>query len=108
MARAGILAVGLAGAMVLTGCVVERRVYVPSPPPPGVDVTVIPPVAQAETIPPAPAPTYIWMGGYWSWNGTWIWVPGRWVLPPRPGVVWEPGVWVRINGGWRWRPGYWR
>ena len=42
----------------------------------------------------APGKGYFWIGGYHRWTGTaYVWVPGRWALPPRPGAVWLPGHW---------------
>ena len=44
-----------------------------------------PPPLLVEQPPPPPYPGLIWTGGYWSWDGTWLWVHGRWMAPPRPG-----------------------
>jgi hypothetical protein len=58
---------------------------VPSAPAPPTTSTIIeqaPPPAQVEVVPISPGPSYYWVPGYWSWNGGWIWVGGRWA--PRP------------------------
>lgn len=104
--------------------VVERPapVYHPAPPPPAVvSVYVEPPIGQPEPIgcpwapppmlvePPPPPPFYgaVWIGGYWTWEGTWVWAHGRWVGPPEPGYGWHPpyyenrgGTVVFVNGFW--------
>jgi hypothetical protein len=82
----------------------------PAPPPPTdtVVVTLAPPPPPVETIYVAPAPGYVWVGGDWTWRGRWVWVSGRWVLPPYPHAVWVRGVWVSGPTGWRHTSGYWR
>ena len=82
----------------------------PAPPPPtdSVVVTVAPPPPPMETIYVAPGPGYMWVAGDWVWRGRWVWVNGRWVLPPYPHAVWVRGVWVSGPTGWRHTSGYWR
>jgi hypothetical protein len=46
---------GLAAALLLTGCVVAEPVVVRTPPPP--------PPPQVEVVPGAPGPAYVWVGG---------------------------------------------
>lgn len=73
----------------------------------GAYVTVEPPAPRVEVIGVAPAPGYLWIGGYWGWNGgRHEWVPGRWEAP-RPGYRWVPHAWVREGGGWRMHEGHW-
>ena len=67
-----------------------------------------PPALQAEAVTGAPAPTHVWVAGYWWWDGRWVWVSGRWVSPPRPQAAWVPGRWDRRQHGWVWVGGYWR
>ncbi|RPH36094.1 MAG: hypothetical protein EHM91_16445, partial [Planctomycetota bacterium] len=39
---------------------------------------------------------------------SWVWVEGRWVARPRPGVVWVPGRWETHPRGHVWIQGHWR
>lgn len=121
--KPGLLTIA-AGSLVLSGCVIRETRYQPAPPPPVVVQQPAPPPDQAvgsevvvsEAPPPpiveqvtvAPAPGFIWIGGYWAWRGHWVWVHGRWGRPPRAGMVWVPhryvyrnGVHVYVRGGWR-------
>jgi hypothetical protein len=127
-----VLALALAS---LAGCVIEqpvrvdepvvreRPVYVPAPPSPAAVVSVVvePPISQpvpiacpwapppmlVEAPPPMPAPDAVWVGGYWIWQGTWVWAHGHWAIPPRPAYHWvEPyyehreGLVIFIAGHW--------
>lgn len=96
--------------------------YLPPPPEPVVSVYVDPPVQQPEpiSVPWAPPPMLVedpgpppflgsvWTGGYWVWEGQWVWAHGRWLPPPAVGYVWTPpyyenraGVVVFVAGFWR-------
>jgi hypothetical protein len=77
-------------------------------PPPQQTVVVQPPPPRVEVVPVVPGPGYVWVNGYWSWNGAWIWVPGRYTFPPRPHALWVGGGWVHERHGWRWHHGHWR
>ena len=58
---------------------------------------------------PAPGPGYLWVPGYWEWtNRGWVWVAGRWVVPPHPQAIWVAPGWVQGPQGWYWQQGYWR
>jgi len=73
-----------------------------SAPAPAVSVYVEPPLVQpapiavgwapppmlVEAPPPAPFMGAVWVGGYWVWQGDWVWAHGHWVGPPRPDYVW--------------------
>ena len=73
-------------------------VRVAPPPPPSVAVIGV-----------APGPRYVWIAGYQRWNGNgYVWVPGRWTLPPRAGVVWVPAHWAPRSGGYIFVAGRWR
>jgi hypothetical protein len=87
-------------AVFLTGCA-ERTVYVQSPPP---AVPAPPPEAVVVT----PGPAYVWVPGYWSWNGSWVWVAGHYVVPPHPRAVWVGPHWGHGPHGYVWIRGYWR
>jgi hypothetical protein len=97
------LASCLSLAVALAGCVIvpDQRHYV------GGVVMVAPPAPREEIVGVAPAPGYVWMGGYWGWVGDrHEWVPGHWA-PPRAGRHWVGHQWVRQGDGWRMRPGHW-
>jgi hypothetical protein len=90
----------------LGACVVQPVGYRPAYAG-GAYVTVAPPPPQVEVVGVAPVPGYIWIGGYWGWNGgRHEWVPGRWEAP-RPGYRYEPHHWEREGGGWRLHEGHW-
>lgn len=97
------------------------EVYVPPPPPPVVSVYVEPPISQpppiavgwapppmlVESPPPPPFPEAVWVGGYWVWQGNWVWAHGHWMGPPRPNYAWvhpyyeaRDGVVIFIAGHW--------
>ncbi len=101
VAHAALLAL-LLGTLTVGGCVVTPpRVYV------GGTIAVAPPAPRVEVIGVAPAPGYVWVGGYWNWvGGRHVWVPGAW-RPGRPGYYWVPHRWVAVGGGWRLEPGHW-
>jgi hypothetical protein len=68
-----------------------------------------PPPREEVVIGVAPGPSYIWVGGYWSWNhSNWYWVQGRWASRPRPNATWTPGRWERNERGHVWVSGRWR
>lgn len=91
-----------AAALSLSACVVA-----PTPRYYGEPVVVGPPPPRVEVVGVAPAPGYVWIGGYWGWaGGRHEWVPGRWEAP-RPGYRWVPHRWDHDGPGWRERHGYW-
>ena len=72
-------------------------------------VQVAPPAPLMERVLPSPGPGYVWTPGYHRWDGhRYIWVPGRWQLPPRPRARWARAHWVRRHGGWVLVEGHWR
>ena len=83
---------------------------VPTQPPPQTVAVApsAPPSAPVEVIPYAPGPYYVWTPGYYSWNGGWVWVGGRYVVRPRPTAVWVGGHWGRHGRGYVWIGGGWR
>ena len=81
----------------------------PAPPPQAAVVAPsAPPPPQVEYVPVAPGPYYAWAPGYWSWNGGWVWVGGRYMSRPRPGAVWAGGHWGRHGHGYVWIGDGWR
>lgn len=73
-------------------------------------VTAAPPAAgREEVIARRPGPRYQWTRGYYVMRrGRYVWVPGRWILPPPGRGIWIPGYWARDVRGWYWREGFWR
>jgi hypothetical protein len=87
----------------LSACVVyPARGYYAAP-----AVTIAPPAPRVEVYGVAPAPGYVWMGGYWNWvGGQHVWVGGHWEAPRR-GYRWEPHHWVHERDGWHLHEGRW-
>ena len=118
--RASVGTAALAAVIALTsGCVVRPApvVYAPPPPPPGptvyaepgeVVVDAEPPAPLYETVGYAPGPGFLWIGGYWHWNGRWVWNRGHYERPPHPGAAWIRARY-EVRGGRRvYVHGYWR
>ena len=86
------LAVAMAvTALTLGGCVVSARPAYDGP-----VVAVAPPPPQPEVIGVAPAPGYVWFGGYWgAGRAGYHWVPHHWVQGPRGGWHMVQGHWAR-------------
>ena len=66
-----------------------------------------PPPMLVEVPPPQPYEAAVWTGGYWVWEGNWIWAHGRWSAPPQMGYRWvhpyyenRGGAVVFVNGFW--------
>jgi hypothetical protein len=117
----------LALLMTLTGCGDERRghsretrdrsperrepVHVAQPQPQQEYVIVreAPPPPVVERRPSAPSREYIWIDGYWNWNGDkYVWERGHWARPPRERTVWVAPRYERHERGYRYTPGQWR
>ncbi len=80
----------------------------PMPPSPTVTVHVRPPAPYQEVVGLAPAPGYVWVDGYWAWQGgQHVWVRGRWMAPPHPGHVWIRSGWTLRGGQYVFMPGRW-
>jgi hypothetical protein len=84
-------------------------VYVDPPlyQPPPIAVAWAPPPMLVERPPSPPFAGAVWTGGYWTWQGNWIWAAGRWATPPEPGYTWvqpyyehRDGLVVFITGHW--------
>src|SRR5437870_2801917 len=81
-------------ALLLTGCLLP--VAACASPRGRMYVRVGPPAPIVETRVIAPGPEYVWLPGYYNWDGrAYAWVPGRWERAPRARVRWIPGHWVR-------------
>ena len=73
------------------------------------DVAPEMPAPLAETRPSAPSPSHVWVAGHYTrHDGSWVWVAGRYVVPPSAEVVWVPGHWVSHLNGYAWIAGAWR
>lgn len=82
-------------------------VYV-EPQPSYVVVQQAPPPMIVERQPPRPSASYVWIDGYWNWDGQrYVWEPGHYVVPPQPNVVWIAPRYDREPHGYRYAPGQW-
>jgi len=82
---------------------VDPPLYQPAP----IAVAWAPPPMLVERPTPPPFEGAIWTGGYWTWQGNWVWAAGRWAAPPQPGYAWvqpyyehRDGAVVFITGHW--------
>jgi hypothetical protein len=76
----------------------QISVYIGTPPPP----------LRYEVVPVAPAPGYVWIGGYWGVEGNrYVWVPGRWQRPPYGGAYWYHPHYDHYDKGWEYHEGHW-
>lgn len=82
---------------------------VPPPRPGRMYVVRRPPPVRVERIGVAPGHGYVWIGGFWRWNRpNYVWISGRWMVPPAGYSIWVPGRWHRNRHGWYWVEGRWR
>jgi hypothetical protein len=59
-------------------------------------VKVAPPATVVETRGIAPGVGYVWIPGYHRWDGAhYVWVGGRWEMPPHPHDRWVAHRWVK-------------
>ncbi|MFO0745498.1 MAG: hypothetical protein U1F43_07480 [Myxococcota bacterium] len=66
-----------------------------------------PPRVRYETRAAVPGPGFVWVAGYWDWQGDdWVWIPGRWERP-EPHNYWVRARYVPEYGHWRYVPGHW-
>jgi hypothetical protein len=73
-----------------------------------ISVNFAPPALPVYAQPIAPGSDFMWIPGYWAWNGVgYYWVPGTWVLAPYVGALWTPGWWGWSGAAYLWHPGYW-
>jgi hypothetical protein len=69
---------------------------------------VAPPLLPVYAQPPIPGPGYLWIPGYWAWDGQeYYWVPGYWAMPPAADLLWTPPYWAWNDGAYDFYPGYW-
>jgi hypothetical protein len=83
---------------ILTGCAGGAYVVAAGPPAP-----------RDGVVGYAPGPGFVWADGFYDMRGsTWVWVPGGWRRPPRPGSMWVAPAWRQEGRHWRFHRGYWR
>jgi YXWGXW repeat-containing protein len=90
------------------------QIPVPPPPPlPDLHVRVVeaaPPPPRHEVIVyrERPARNYVWVRGFYDWQGDgWVWAPGHWLAPPAQSVRWVSPRYVRVEDGWWYEPAHW-
>src|SRR4029077_19363007 len=73
-----------------------------------ISVNFAPPELPVYDQPPCPDEGYIWVPGYWGWDGDdYYWVPGTWVMAPEVGLLWAPGYWGSGGDSFVFYEGYW-
>jgi hypothetical protein len=75
-----------------------------------VSAPIAPPLLPVYVQPPIPGPGYLWVPGYWAWDGTeYYWAPGYWAQPPAVGLLWTPGYWGwnDADNAYVFNAGYW-
>ena len=97
-----ILAIAALGANLPAAATAEAQVAITN------NAILPPPPLPVYLQPPCPAPSYLWVPGYWSWDGfDYYWVSGDWVLPPTVGLLWTPGYWAWRDTIYSFNEGYW-
>jgi hypothetical protein len=89
------------------GAVVSLFVEPPVVQPEPVAIAWAPPPMLVEEVPPQPDPYAVWTGGYWTWQGDWVWCAGRWMDPPRREYVWVEPYYEHRAERVIFIPGYW-
>ncbi len=70
-------------------------------------VSSMPPDPLYEQMTPSPGLGFVWIDGYWHWNGyEWVWVSGRWEQEQDGYVYVEPNYDAGASG-YVYTPGYW-
>lgn len=70
-------------------------------------VASTPPEPLYEQMTPSPGDGYVWIDGYWHWNGyEWVWVSGRWERDQSGYVYVEPSY-DYVGEQFVYTPGYW-
>src|SRR5271170_6419350 len=69
---------------------------------------VPPPPMQVEVRPATPGPGFVWIGGYWAYDGGHhIWHAGSWEKPPRAKAHYVAPRWDRKGNQYAFREGHW-
>jgi YXWGXW repeat-containing protein len=99
------------GAVLAGGTALGALAQIPIPPLPGVDVRITtrrPPPLRYERRIVSPGAGYVWVKGFWNWNGDqWEWIPGRWDRPAVAEAYWIPARYIRTSRGTIYEPGHW-
>jgi len=67
-----------------------------------------PPMLPSYYQPQLSVQNEIWTPGYWAYGQSgYYWVPGTWIQPPSPGLMYTPGYWGSAQNGYSWNQGYW-
>lgn len=67
-----------------------------------------PPSRPAEVITTQPSTEMIWVAGFWRYTGReYLWVPGRWEIPPPQCSGFVAPHWQRQGGNYTYVQGYW-
>ncbi len=70
-------------------------------------VSSVAPEPLYEQMTASPGYGYVWIDGYWHWNGyEWVWVRGRWMRQPE-GLVYVSPYYDYTAGRYMYQPGYW-
>ena len=73
--------------------------YAPVPPPP----------VKVEVRPVSPGPGFVWIDGFWGYEGGHhIWQAGRWEKPPRANAHYVAPRWDRKGNQYAFREGHWK
>jgi hypothetical protein len=72
-------------------------------------VTIAPPPLRMEHHrPPRPGFEFVWIDGYWGWQGgRHVWIGGRWDRPPHGHHHWRQPRWEHRHGGYIFVDGRW-
>jgi hypothetical protein len=72
-------------------------------------VQVAPPRPVVEARIASPGPGYVYQRGYHRWDGhAHVWMPGVWVMPPRPHAHWVDHRWEHRGHNYIFVEGHWR
>ena len=66
-----------------------------------------PPPMLVEVPVPVPYASAVWVGGYWVWEGNWVWAAGHWMAPPEPNYAWVHPYYEHRDGGVVFITGHW-
>jgi len=69
----------------------------------------VPPPRGDETPPDSPSKEYIWVPGYWKYEGgEYVWEAANWVKPPPSMTTWVPPTAEKRGDGYAFTPGHWQ